>query len=92
MTEYIERVKIATALRLWKNRILEQYGENDEYVKCLDTVLRGIDSIPAADARPMVRGKWKRVDDYRYPWGCSNCRTTFGRRYNFCPNCGADMR
>lgn len=47
---------------------------------------------PAADVRPVVRGKWEQVDDYRYPWGCTNCRKTFSGQYNFCPNCGADMR
>lgn len=60
-----------------------------------------IAEYPAADVKPVVRGKWKRgaFTDVA-PKGieffyCSEC----GIRYphiefpgNFCPNCGADMR
>ena len=28
--------------------------------------------------------------DYEYK--CSNCEKVYGGEYNFCPNCGADMR
>lgn len=52
-------------------------------------------SIPAADVRPVVRGRWIQ----RKNWTrcvCSACswEITFvmGNSYNFCPNCGADMR
>lgn len=57
--------------------------------------------IPAADVRPVVRGKWKR--DYN-PNGSSNWQTCSAcyafillpswriENWNFCPNCGADMR
>lgn len=62
-----------------------------------------IDSIPAADVRPVVRGKW---DEEHEPfiwmgytrWNCSCCGFKCGyeleikSRTNFCPNCGADMR
>mgnify|MGYP006916231692 CR=1 FL=1 len=48
--------------------------------------------LPAADVRPVVRGKWiscgysgARCDQ------CGNqCHEFFDQ--NFCPNCGADMR
>ena len=55
-----------------------------------------IDNIKAVDAKPVVRGRW--IDtDYKPDiyCKCSEC----GRRvyayddgYNYCPNCGADMR
>lgn len=62
--------------------------------------------IPAADVRPVVRGKWelieRRIISKVQIWKCSNCgnmlevrETTFncGRGdCNFCPNCGAEMR
>ena len=48
-----------------------------------------IDTIPAADVRPVVRGEWELVDDVL--WLCSKCHYAHGRS-NFCPNCGADMR
>lgn len=57
-------------------------------------------AVPAADVRPVVRGKWNAVKGALHPAEtsavCSNCgfatmihAQTF---YNFCPNCGADMR
>ena len=57
--------------------------------------------FPAADVREVKRGKW--IDDkVSFYLGCSECGCfleyavdTFldeGDHYNFCPNCGADMR
>lgn len=50
----------------------------------------------AADVRPVVRGRWS---EKPYLLGttnvCSVCGENYGmphRKYNFCPNCGADMR
>lgn len=54
MAEYIDREKLVEALTEWQNMLIETYGENDEYVRCLESVLIGIDSIPAADVRPVV--------------------------------------
>jgi hypothetical protein len=83
MTDYISREKVLDAL------LHEQYG----YL-CEDAINR----IPAADVRPVVRAK--REDDWET--GCSTC-SACGESYlwedydgvgewNFCPNCGADMR
>ena len=44
------------------------------------------------EAVPMLKkGKWIAKDER---WHCSVCNSTSpkGYRYNFCPNCGADMR
>ena len=59
--------------------------------------LEAIETLPAADVRPVVRGRWswRTGSEYR----CTNC----GRHthvdevmeepaYNYCPYCGADMR
>ncbi len=60
-----------------------------------------INSIPAADVRPVVRGEWKPRD---LTWGrsyyyCSACEETVDMptamgipMFRYCPNCGADMR
>ena len=58
--------------------------------------------VPSADVQPVVHGEW--VDggvdgvgacdiEYRYN-KCSVCgyKYSFPIKYNFCPNCGADMR
>lgn len=53
-----------------------------------------IESIPAADVRLVVRGRWTRIDyepcghDYK----CSACGWTNEMATSFCPTCGADMR
>lgn len=88
MAEYIEREKVMYAL------LNEQYG----YL-CEDAIR----TIPAADVRPVVRGKWIDRDDKYYGWNmwaCSACGEEFVltegtpdmNEYHFCPNCGADMR
>ena len=53
-----------------------------------------IKSIPAADVRPVVRGKW--IQKKSWTRGvCSACSWEIafvtGNSYNFCPNCGACM-
>lgn len=55
-----------------------------------------VSEIPAADVRPVVRGRWS---EKPYLLGttnvCSVCGENYGMphgKYNFCPNCGADMR
>ena len=53
-----------------------------------------INSIPAADARPVVRANWKRIDfkPCGYDYECSLCGWKNDMKTNFCPHCGADMR
>jgi hypothetical protein len=54
LKKYIECEKLIKALKIWQNKIVETYGKNDEYVKCLGSILLGIDQIPAADVRHVV--------------------------------------
>ena len=88
MKEYIERE--ATF-----NAVLKLVPKVDDDGYCW--VIRGdaataIDSVPAADVRPVVRGKWKRNERGNY--NCSNCKSEHNAVFGFifCPNCGADMR
>lgn len=69
-----------------------------------DAQKAAIDSIPTADVRPNIHGYW----EPKYPtreemiycqerYFCSNCKNYIVDRiarleFNFCPNCGADMR
>ena len=56
-----------------------------------------IRNIPAADVRPVVRGKWVEFETDTPPRRnvCSECGYTtnpwLAHVYNFCPNCGASM-
>lgn len=102
--KYIECEKLIKALKIWQNKIIETYGKNDEYVKCLDAVLLGVDHTPAADVRPVVKAEWYgEADGYAdgelvYDmWSCPICGKRFEEweekpDWNYCPNCGADMR
>ena len=97
MDEYIER----EALR---RRIKEIHcAECDSYhgVRCracwVDDTLDYIDSEPAADVAPVRHGRW--IEQEKYTFGvfydCSICGDRIldnGRSWNYCPNCGADMR
>ena len=78
MDEYIEREKLVQALTEWQTTLTETYGKNDEYVRCLDSVLLGIDNIPAADVRPVVKATWywdKDGMDWNIgAWRCSSCK------------------
>lgn len=53
-----------------------------------------LNKIQAADVRPVVRGTWTRVDyePCGHDYICSECGCKSDGAWNFCPNCGADMR
>lgn len=67
-----------------------------------------VENFPAADVRPVVRGRWEVVDwvEYdghgecvHYPKDglcCTNCKNAFKKKLlwkdHYRPNCGADMR
>lgn len=53
-----------------------------------------IDTIPAADVQPMVRGAWRYcgADRWNDAYECSCCGKISINDSCFCPNCGADMR
>ena len=54
-----------------------------------------IDTQPTADVRENVKGKWlqDKHDEAGYGYfDCSVCGADFYDVYDFCPNCGADMR
>ena len=65
----------------------------------LRDMLDEIESIPAADVRPVVRGRWKweLADNGWANHICSDCGWTKNTDihvrldYNFCPNCGATL-
>lgn len=83
MGDYIERQAAVYAVR-------DHFCDSE---RTLETII----ALPAANVRPVVRGRWswRTGSEYR----CTNC----GRHthvdevmeepaYNYCPYCGADMR
>lgn len=81
--DYISRADAVRAL-------MERYHYDQSSVAALY-------AIPATDVRPVVRGEWGEECDFSeevIEWvPCSKCgRKSPNWEYNFCPNCGADMR
>ena len=64
--------------------------------KCVE-VRDAFNAIPAADVRPVVKGKWKKAPchetDKAYTYICPFCRWYMIaiEPMNYCPNCGAMM-
>lgn len=92
MTEYIKRddalAAVDEAVTLW-NHPLDGISKT-EYLRIR------FKNIPAADVRPVVRGRW---EPDRGWFGCSCCGGSpiidkYDEPYlsDFCPHCGADMR
>lgn len=57
------------------------------------TLTRYIKRAPAADVRPVVRGRWLYETEIE-GHACGECSVCHKIRVidNFCPSCGADMR
>lgn len=85
MAEYIEREAAikATCFNCSEKAICGGVCDDTDRIR----------SIPAADVRPVVRGKWLHkeiTDDFHAVGQCSVCKER-RRIDNFCPNCGAMM-
>ena len=103
--EYIERDAALDIVNGWREQLIPNYGENDEYVKCLEAVAEHLYELPAADVAPVVRGRWIKKNPYDSESNvkCSACGEVFsyidGVCYlvcgtelpHYCPNCGVRM-
>lgn len=76
--------------------LLIEYAE-----KFREDVLRAICKAPTVDAKEVVHGRWIQHHEHDPDWWgytdvhiyCSNCMgESDSRAYNYCPNCGAEMR
>lgn len=48
------------------------------------------DGLPLMDLRPRPQGEWIELREYDNK--CSICGQTMMDKWDYCPNCGADMR
>lgn len=90
--EYIKREDALTEL--------DEIGFcDDEPIQTRNSALKIIQKIPAADVRPVVRGRWVATVGKKSRI-CSACGHDEPYKFadndvdifNYCPNCGADMR
>ena len=93
MSDYISR-EAATAYAPLPKEYREYSTSNldDAFDYGYNFAIEQLESIPAADVRPVAHGEWKHTVGVSYR--CSACgkETYMGEGMNFCPNCGADMR
>lgn len=100
MNRYVDAAAVRAAIVNAREAALEHkpYGwewENNGY----NGAILAAGRVPAADVRPVIRGKWKKHYADHEAFGerpfcryCSVCNAITVFPYNFCPNCGADMR
>ena len=83
------------------NALREDWLENgeNEYVYDTNAVLDSIDAQPTVEAVEVVHGRWEPRKDVIGFVNCSVCHNcniyddwADGKKWNYCPNCGADMR
>ena len=84
MTDYIEREAALAVMAQWLESVFgirEQDGTT--------TVYKRMRAIPAADVRPVVRGRWIFDDPLRADFMCSACLERQIVCSNYCPYCGS---
>ena len=106
MAEYIDRQAVLDGMR----QLPHEYKTNEQRARTggIAACQMVAKYVPAADVRPVVRGKWEVVDWVEYDGHgecvhypkeglcCTNCKNVFEKKLiwkdNYCPNCGAHMR
>ena len=96
MTDYISREDLLHMMQVTLDR-LPQDVFNPNKIGFI-AAMEGIKNFHAADVREAKRGKWIKYAPHNSDMmTCSECEKYWildGDQYdfNFCPNCGADMR
>jgi len=107
MAEYIERQKVYEMLHAIGGCGAKPESWADGWDKAIDTAIKELAKIPAADVRPERHGRWvwnpNGMDWNLGAWQCSECCANSGFscdlyinphifiNSNYCPNCGAKM-
>ena len=99
---YCENCARRKGMKNGKMRFVYEIGDAPCRACGYGDVLDDLEDYPAADVRPVRRGRWNRTDAYPHRLYCSVCYKTYLKNdellerwefpLNFCPNCGADMR
>ena len=102
MARYIDADHFDTRVRMAGGMV--EYDLTEDFKDGVLTTLEMLKNEPAADVRENVRGEWIEADLDKNFIICSACknagykdrmawRPEYAAKYfNFCPNCGADMR
>lgn len=97
MAKYIERDAALKALHEEWDDVCNYDGSGYAIANEMENVIY---SVPAADVRPVVHGRWEREEDTYFGFTdvehrCSHCGKAYSGQgfcaFHFCPNCGAKM-
>ena len=100
MAEYIEREAVYNTLKaMYCDECTDEKCQMCEYAY----IMFVLDNLPIADVQPVKRGRWiaENRDNRGYTdcYTCSHCESyvytyTLMKdcEFDYCPNCGADMR
>lgn len=88
MRRYIDADALRHRVLYWADS--KNLQGNHEQAKAFNYCLCMIDDMPTADVVDVKHGEWI----YKLMKGqfCSVCDMQSVWKYNYCPNCGADMR
>lgn len=93
--KYLDADHLLTALSVFN----DHDNGNPHFLNGIRTAEKIIKDAPAADVRPVKRGKWKKHYGDHEAFGerpfclyCSVCNAITVLPFNFCPHCGADLR
>ena len=100
MAECIEREAV---MQKFADHVKRSNNSDFTPVPTWNQAVQIVEDFPAADVRPVVRGHWigtkeaEDMGDIMKEFTCSVCGCcewdcTESESFNFCPNCGADMR
>lgn len=67
----------------------------DGYDKGIDVAYGLVQRMPTVDVAPVRHGHWEKHIDYMWEWSgfywCPLCKKLSNAKYDYCPNCGAQM-
>jgi rubrerythrin len=90
-----------------RSRLIEEIKENQWGWFSREMMLLMLENQPTVEAKEVVHGEWIKTDkgvfqnantwrvERQFSYECSLCgyhTGNQGKYFNFCPNCGADMR
>ena len=98
--ELIDKKPLLRSLVDWQMSNFTKVGHEREY-NLLDSIIKGIENAPTVEAKEVAHGKWiygKNHGEF-VEAECSACNGLLLVKwydklseYNYCPNCGCDMR
>lgn len=93
MSKYIEQ-ELALSFPFANGRY-DHENANEHFIIGCESYKEWLENIPAYDGLPVYKAEWIAEEDRRFRWHCSRCEYVVGpliKEYNYCPNCGSEMR